>query len=516
MSLFKGLGFRHRVREDEHDGPPEDEDASQADTPPRNQRRQRQLQLEPKGSGSRGSTPAASKAHPDDIKQSIEAVKTFLAARLAMKCHSCGSNITKNFCVRDWMHRWSEGAQGNPKKGCYLCAATCSSCRALTCLGCGNKPQKSKKPREIEGYYMDWCCRNGRLFGMWLLLARYDRVEIRWQTSSTSENTSAKCKTYANSRKTQDARGIGYADSSLSQNNPFAALFFDGSGPPPASLDRPLRFQGADKKTDEFVGKIFDFVSVMIPGPANKNLPPELHGMLQLGLLLDKVAELLRNDSLDDVTRREHVYKNVFNLVVKLGSHPELIDLVQATRYHKQQTPGLEVLSSSLKSLPDSPPLVLGDKIASVGERLKQLAKQSAIVLDAAESQDLNTRSGKDLLDCCEDIVAIYASIADNKRSLADEVGENSPQEKWEAFHQEHAVSRDETVFEQSHAYYRRALAMQHSSPGRIKRMVTEVANMSTSLPIGIFVKVSESRPDIMRCLIMGPPDSPYGYALFE
>ncbi|KAM5469717.1 putative gamma-glutamyltransferase [Microsporum audouinii] len=67
-----------------------------------------------------------------------------------------------------------------------------------------------------------------------------------------------------------------------------------------------------------------------------------------------------------------------------------------------------------------------------------------------------------------------------------------------------------------SHAYYGRALAMMHSGPGRIKRMVTEVANMSTSLPIGIFVKVSESRPHMMRCLIMGPPDSPYGYALFD
>jgi baculoviral IAP repeat-containing protein 6 len=45
---------------------------------------------------------------------------------------------------------------------------------------------------------------------------------------------------------------------------------------------------------------------------------------------------------------------------------------------------------------------------------------------------------------------------------------------------------------------------------------VTEVANMATSLPVGIFVKVSGTRPDIMKCLIMGPPDSPYGYGLFE
>ncbi|OAL70732.1 hypothetical protein A7D00_5060 [Trichophyton violaceum] len=210
-------------------------------------------------------------------------------------------------------------------------------------------------------------------------------------------------------------------------------------------------FYGSDEKADEFAAKVFDFVSRMIPGPTSKNLPSELHAMLQLGLLLDKVADLLRNDSLDDVMKRSHVYKAAFGLVSKLSSHPELIDLAKCARYRKQQTPGLEILSSSKPQQYDSSPLILGEKIASVGERLKQLARQSKIVLESAESQDLNTRSGEDLLLC------------------------------W-----------------------------------RIKRMVTEVANMSTSLPIGIFVKVSESRPDVMKCLIMGPPDSPYGYALFE
>ncbi|KAF3491950.1 uncharacterized protein GIQ15_01467 [Arthroderma uncinatum] len=419
MELFKGLNFRHRARAGANNGPHDEEDVDQGNIPFQSQQRQRQPRLEPKKGGGQGNTPAALKEPPEDIKQSISAVKTFLAARMAMRCHSCEANITEGFCVRDW---------------------------------------------------------------------------------------------------TQDARGIGYADGSMSQHNPFAALFYDGPGPPPGSLHTPLQFQGADKKTDEFVGKVFDFVSELIPGPANKNLPPELHGMLRLGLLLDKVAELLRNDSLDDVTKRAHVYSNVFDLVGKLASHPELVDLVRDARYHKQQTPGLEALSAASNSSHSGSPLVLGEKIASVRERLKQLARQSAIVLEASGCQDLTTRSGENLLDCCERVVAIYTIIAEDESPL-EEARRNSsatPQEKWEAFHQKHGVSRDEAVFEQSHAYYHRALAMMHSGPGRIKRMVTEVANMSTSLPIGIFVKVSESRPDMMRCLIMGPPDSPYGYALFE
>ncbi|KAM5493032.1 putative E2 ubiquitin-conjugating enzyme [Microsporum audouinii] len=240
----------------------------------------------------------ALREHPDDIKQSVHAVKTFLAARLAVKCHSCRSNITDNFCVRDWMRRWSEGAQGNPKKGCYLCAATCSSCKALTCLGCGRKVRQSKNPHEIEGYYIDWCCRDGRLFGIWLLLARYDRVEIRWQaSSSTTENayTLARDKNGESSRKTQDSRGIGYADNSRIRYSPFATLFYDGPGSPSVSLNRPLQFRGSDEREDEFVGKVFDFVGRMIPGPANKNLPSELHAhqfQIQTQLLLYPIHPL--------------------------------------------------------------------------------------------------------------------------------------------------------------------------------------------------------------------------------
>ncbi|EGD91451.2 hypothetical protein H113_01258 [Trichophyton rubrum MR1459] len=297
--------------------------------------------------------------------------------------------------------------------------------------------------------------------------------------------------------------------------SPFTAFFHDGPGFQPVYLNRPLQFYGSDEKEDEFAAKVFDFVSRMIPGPTSKNLPSELHAMLQLGLLLDKVADLLRNDSLDDVMKRSHVYKAAFGLVSKLSSHPELIDLAKCARYRKQQTPGLEILSSSKPQQYDSSPLILGEKIASVGERLKQLARQSKIVLESAESQDLNTRSGEDLLLCCESVLSLYSVIS------ADQEGTGmrttvSPQEKWEAFHQEHGVSRDEGVFDRTHAYYSKAISMTYSNPGRIKRMVTEVANMSTSLPIGIFVKVSESRPDVMKCLIMGPPDSPYGYALFE
>ena len=53
-------------------------------------------------------------------------------------------------------------------------------------------------------------------------------------------------------------------------------------------------------------------------------------------------------------------------------------------------------------------------------------------------------------------------------------------------------------------------------SPVPMKRLRLEHKALSTSLPAGqIYVRTYESRLDLMRCLIIGPPDTPYEYAPF-
>lgn len=423
------------------------------------------------------------------------------------------------------MRRWTEAAKRNAKAANLICAATCARCAELTCLGCGEEPARREgKVREVDGYYLDWCCRDGRLFGIWILLARFDQVELHAQASSAASvaalgsGSGSGCGGGGGGRK-----GIGYGGRETEYYDPYGQFRFGGGmggmGPPMAGgLTAPLDFQASETKTDGLLGTILELISEMVPGRANRNLPPELHGMLQLGLLVDKVAELMRNDSLDDVTARADVYGSALRFVAKLGSHPELIALVQTSRYYKQRTPGLEALSSPTEKTKSrnkkGGDLVLGEKIASVGERLKQLAKQSEIVNSAADSGAMTSRSGKTMLRLCQNITAIHKKIATND---PEDGGDSAkPKDKWEVYHQEYAISQDEGVFNEYHMYYSKAYYMDQSHPGRMKRLVTEVANMATSLPVGIFVRVSESRPDVMRCLIMGPPDSPYAYGLFE
>ncbi len=49
-----------------------------------------------------------------------------------------------------------------------------------------------------------------------------------------------------------------------------------------------------------------------------------------------------------------------------------------------------------------------------------------------------------------------------------------------------------------------------------MKKLVTQVASLRTSLPEGIYVRHCSSRLDVMKVLIMGPGGTPYEHGLFE
>nr|KMM67940.1 UBE2O protein [Coccidioides posadasii RMSCC 3488] len=453
--------------------------------------------------------------YPPDIQQSLDTVQVFAAARMAKKCHKCGSGLTDGFSAKNWIRNWSQRANNRPENAATFCSATCPECGVLTCLGCGHRPRRNKQPHQINGYYVDWCCREGRMFGMWALLARYDQVELEFQASSSNSDGPGLRRRLPRrgASDTQDSRGIGYAD--RGNYNPWANLFHGGPGGPPSALSRPIEFHGSDSKSDRFLTVTFHVVKELTPSTANKDLSPELRGMLQLSFLIDKLAELLRNDSLEDITSRAEVYTAAFQFVKKLGAHPELVSLVQTLRHHKRQTSGLESLTlrSTAHDHGGNRVLILGETIPSVAERLRKLARQSDIILGTRESEGLTSRAGKNMLDICEEITDVYAIIAPRRNQTV-----NDPQtvDKYAEYHQQYCLMRDESILDQGHKFNTLASRMMYSPQGRIKRLMVELANMATSLPVGIYVKASESRPDLMRCLIMGPPDSPYGYGLFD
>ncbi|KAK2752725.1 hypothetical protein FQN55_005854 [Onygenales sp. PD_40] len=456
------------------------------------------------------------KPHPDTITQSLRAVQSFATKCLETKCHFCAQKLlptatVADFDVAKWLHRWTTAASKSRAAANLICTAECADCKIPTCLGCGRQPNAKGQARRVSNFYMDWCCRQGRMFAIWLMLARYDLVEL--QVLGTAGYHGAG-RGGGRNTGTLDSRGIGYADTSASGFDPFQSLFYEQ---PVAALNQAIEFQSTDMKTDVPATMILEHVTEMIPSANNANLPPELRAMLHICVLVDKAADLLRNDSLEEVSRRGELYTSVIRFVEKLGAHPELRDLVSGRRLSKLSTAGLQALSGrpagGVKELERM--LILGEEIPSLAERLEQLARQSEVVLKYKETRDMMALpEGKKMVQMCKDITAIYKAISSQARKGRDTL---SREEKWAKYHRDNCLVRDDILMRPgNYAYAAAARQISNPSVGRMKRLVTEIANMSTSLPPGIFVRVGESRPDIIRCLVMGHPDTPYAYGMFD
>ncbi|KAI1493281.1 ubiquitin-conjugating enzyme/RWD-like protein [Biscogniauxia mediterranea] len=88
-----------------------------------------------------------------------------------------------------------------------------------------------------------------------------------------------------------------------------------------------------------------------------------------------------------------------------------------------------------------------------------------------------------------------------------------------EEWHRENGVKEapDDNILS-NFAFAQEAIAMANSQPrrGRMKRLITELSTLRTSLPEGIYICHGSSRLDILKVLIMGPKGTPYEHGFFQ
>lgn len=65
---------------------------------------------------------------------------------------------------------------------------------------------------------------------------------------------------------------------------------------------------------------------------------------LILAFLIDKIAALLRNDSITDITERRELYQALFSFLHALGSDPFLGEILVEQRPEKLRSPGIKEL----------------------------------------------------------------------------------------------------------------------------------------------------------------------------
>ena len=472
-----------------------------------------------KMSSSSGYAIDGSEQFPDEIQADLEEMQAFTSRLSKKTCCRCNAKLLQDFSTAKWYQTWDE--RQKQKKKPSICASQCNKCKAWTCLGCGKQPTTGKSFAEIRGYYMDWCCVKGRVFAIWALLSRYDDFELEMLPQpQPSRNTGSGPQRF----HTNQSTGTGYNtvyDNGLS--------YYDYQ----VMNGRMLDFTETDAKVDDITKTFFAMITRLLPLYAGESAPTGLADMIELSLFQERAAQLLRNDSIKDAQTHGSLYRYLLDFVMKIGTHKDTKFLVTDSRYVKKKSPGLEHLSfgDSIGGTRNAPygkrraaQLLEVDRAqksmsSSLLDSMKNLAIQSDALLKTSRgvTSSFGDASGQEMLALAKHVSSLYKTLGAGAQKA------NVPDKKvtWETYCSEHRVTyvgHDQILANLStiKGMQSAARSLRESPRGRLKAITLQLAELHTSLPDGILIKAQEDRPDIMKCLIVGPDDTPYEGGLFE
>ena len=442
----------------------------------------------------------------DEIEFAIAYAKIFVKLVVNTECRYCGNLLPVDApsIFRGWQR----------KGGVISMSGLICDCGATTCVGCKHKPRTgdTRYMGTYGGRDFEWCCNNGRVFAVWVLLCRYDMLELSLQARSSHSEASR-------SRPPREipSTGTGYGSMYMS---PFQYVAGHSAFDPAEGFNREvsqaLNFRQSDADTDSLTQLVFGMMVEMLPVPGkdDKSVPPALASMIELSLLQDRAAQLLRNDSLENVDSRAYLYFATFEFVHRLAAHERLDYLALEPRFSKKRSAGLLAITSPAKGNGKQPKVEQSLALAnradgmtpSLVSCMANLAKQSRVLLENTQAK----AAGRDIIEVARCIDELYTALAPKKATL-------QIVETWKTFHENSCVMRKENVARCLDEKMRDlAMTIQSSNKHRMRRLVTETSEMTTSLPEGIFVIVDEVRPDIMKAMIVGPEGTPYEGGLFE
>lgn len=345
---------------------------------------------------------------------------------------------------------------------------------------------------------------------------------------------------------------------------------------PPGMGDRPIRslpppppLSPEQTKYDKTLAALMSLLTELLPRPSGDSLfdlapPPLLKVMLRTSMLVEKAEELLRNDSVQDISIRSEMYITFMGLLQRICACSETEFLVTERRRKKLHTIGLLRIAKSLpipNDLLEFGPKTRGKIAAAAEERRRaevlvyeensdrktlievsaNLCTQAKFFLKGAEKSEGEEFDGTEatkILGICLEIVGIKEQFEKLASKAPRSGGSSSPEgiiENKNRHHASSAVTEQRIVPPQlefgyhgpiafeytenvldTHHYKLQAGNLQQSPRGRVLHLTRELATMSTSLPQGIFVRVEDSRPDVLKVLIVGPGGTPYEGGLYE
>lgn len=234
-------------------------------------------------------------------------------------------------------------------------------------------------------------------------------------------------------------------------------------------------------------------------------------------LLLDRVCALIRNDSISDLTTRSNLYYALFSFLEIVANDPRLAQLLFEPQPSRKSSPGLRALSdgSSHSQLDFD---ISVDQSPSLFISFENTHKQANVFLDISKNMKRSRSkvgSGADSTDICKTVVKLYKVL---EEKIAEVVSNpcfvKEMRDPWVEFSEKNRVTFTDDVLT-NHRFTKYFPSLRNSSRERMLAIGKDISSMTTSLPAGVFVKVAESRADVMKVLIVGVEGSPYAGGIF-
>ncbi|KAH7078438.1 hypothetical protein FB567DRAFT_631773 [Paraphoma chrysanthemicola] len=481
--------------------------------------------------------PKVADYHPETANaMSFSNLAHFIQHVRSAKCPSCGNAYFESHL--DFSTKFQHLFGG---KGALTSWLNCTFCSHSSCISCNSQAIAKASTVSIQGKQLAWCCVGGRLLLLAILLygfdEQYSTQKHKESTSSTRRKQRHLPQPTTNDKQTPNKRGrgggvgfggptrypmlmaqmpsgMGYG-SDMADINSWGAGYalsghrFDAKS---TNVDEKAKALSAQTSQDQSSAIILELVECLLPSFDREcgfdfDPPEAVIELLLESKILHYCAELLRNDSLEDATKRQEIYQSLISFLRTLGAH-----YATATRAIYTDRP-IRAEQVNLLTFFFSPyPGPSTDTTSSLYKCLKNLSTQSELVLSSAQSneKEFRTQDGQNLLLLCRQIADLQEYLLAN----SGEIG------KSKATQQEAEVSAvDEVaanVVMKSHMYGSKAKGLRTSVLGRFKRLLTELTTLKTGLPPGIFVRYAEDRPDVQKVLIIGPAETPYENGLFE
>ncbi|CAK1358256.1 unnamed protein product [Cercospora beticola] len=251
---------------------------------------------------------------------------------------------------------------------------------------------------------------------------------------------------------------------------------------------------------DEMTQRVLDLIASLLPAATKSNSSPDRLRHLFLGSsILDRAAELFRNNDIENVTKNAKLYMSLARFTRALAHNPATAALVSGDRIVRN--PGASILQISLTN-GNLAKNAQWDTSQPLANCMRDLATQCSMMLRSSGSG------------ANEEHLRVFRAIRDLNAAVNPKAGTNGQPDE-DSWQKDMLVSEvaDEEIMSKHHFA---AAHLAFSPPGRMTRIMQELARLQTSLPNGIFVRYASSRPDLMKVLIIGPKDTPYENGLFE